>query len=357
MVSPKHTSTPCLLHRSALALQQRARRSAALQRSYGTSEQHDGLGAVSCKDAGVGTTGRFRRRRKNSQHISLPHLLVHCHEVVRAKRARRLGGATEVLRSAQQLSFVSQLTRFNGERVHARDGVRRHCRSCARGAKASGGRARSRCKHACSANQLKRLGRRAAAITARTRAADVACAAPCQRRRRRCDGVALQEESARSGQRDALCPANQGRRAVSSAARRSVALAAARGAAAAGAWRERAPRRSAGDRRACQVISSADGCDRRFARASAGRHAGARTLTTDGYCIMRACSSASKHDLIASLPPRTRAACAPPRRAHDMPALCVHASRRVSGGLCIRWQGLHACASPAPFVGGVAPRA
>ena len=96
------TESPRLLRRSALTPQQRASRVPALQRSYGASEQRDGLSAVSCKDTGVGTGG-VRRRRKSAQRISLPQLHVQRHEVIRAQLARRLGGPTEVLCSAQQV--------------------------------------------------------------------------------------------------------------------------------------------------------------------------------------------------------------------------------------------------------------
>ena len=60
------------------------------------------------------------------ERVGALQLQVHRHEVVRAQRARRRCSTAKVLRSTQQVSFLSQLLSLLVECVHARDDVRRH---------------------------------------------------------------------------------------------------------------------------------------------------------------------------------------------------------------------------------------
>ena len=124
---------------------------------------------------------------------ALPEFHMCRHEVIRAKAARRLGSAAEVLYSAQQVSFLEKLFRFLVKGVHARENVRRHHQSCERTATASEAkdckRQRGLMATSCSEHlmwRLPRTGRRSAAMRA-----------PCQRRPPRRDSVALQRERQR----------------------------------------------------------------------------------------------------------------------------------------------------------------
>ena len=62
----------------------------------------------------------------------MPQLHGYDDEVVLAQGARRLGGAAEVLSSAQQVSFLSKLLSLVGERLNAGNDVARRRMSCTR---------------------------------------------------------------------------------------------------------------------------------------------------------------------------------------------------------------------------------
>ena len=134
---PKVAGAPCLLHCSALALQQRTRDSPALQRVNSAGEQRDML-AASLDDEG-GVSGHCGSR-VCAEHMTLMQPHVQHHEVVLAQCARGQSGATVEFSSAQHVSFTRQLVRFRDERVYAREDVRRHRESCERAANTSGGR-------------------------------------------------------------------------------------------------------------------------------------------------------------------------------------------------------------------------
>ena len=104
-VLPYLTGAPRLLRRCALAVQQRVRRAPALHRLHRAGEQGVALHAVQHETAHHVNAIR-RAGNEVDERVGALQLQVHRHEVVRAQRARSVGGATVVLRSAENAPFA-----------------------------------------------------------------------------------------------------------------------------------------------------------------------------------------------------------------------------------------------------------
>ena len=115
------TSAKHLLRRSAFARQQRAGDAPALQRSHGVSEQRDALRAVSCK--GTRVCSAQRTHGIVDAQVASPLLQSYLDEAISTKGVRRLGGATVMLCSTQEVSLVAQLIRLLDEHLNAREDV------------------------------------------------------------------------------------------------------------------------------------------------------------------------------------------------------------------------------------------
>ena len=120
----KSACAPRYLRCGAFAIQERASHAPALQRRYGAGEQRDTFSAVSRKAAVVSESGRRHSCGVHTEHVAASQLQVRGDEIVCTQRARRIGGATVVFCSAQNVSFVCQLCGFRDKRRNARDDVR-----------------------------------------------------------------------------------------------------------------------------------------------------------------------------------------------------------------------------------------